>query len=815
MLENPAIDFDNILLVKRSHNYLGMPLNFHSITYSDWIPYQNNVHNRLAFDNTIQTYSLKLDKFKLIHKAEDGQYLGEVDLHFNAKKMMFTGVDKNKRFQVYEKNFSTGKTRQVSPSREADIDNFDSIYLPDERVIFNSTTGFNGVPCHDGQGDVGNLHIMNNDGSGMRRLCFEQDHNWYPTLLPNGRVLYLRWEYTDSAHYFSRILMQMNPDGSSQREFYGSNSYWPNTMFYARPLPGTDTKFVAIVSGHHGTRRAGELHLFDVSKGRREDKGVVQQIPGRGKKVVPRMADYYVDHIWPKFLHPYPISDKYFLVAGKMSAKEKWGLYLVDVYDNIVLIKEDEKYALLEPIPLKKSKRPPVLPDVVNLKDPEATCFIQNIYQGPGLEGVPEGTVKKLRIFQYEYGYRHLGGHYKVGMEGGWDVKRILGTVPVYADGSAMFKIPANTPISIQPLDKDGRALQLMRSWMVGMPGEVVSCIGCHESQNEAARSVNSIAATCQPVAIKPWYGPVRGLSFTRDVQPVLDKYCIGCHDGKDKSIPDFVDQTKVGKDRQLAGFPQSYMALHPYVRRNGPEGDYRLLTPLEFHVSTSKLIQMLEKGHHNVKMDKEGWDRLTTWVDMNVPCYGTWSDVAKIPANYAERRKELKQRYAGVNEDVETLTYKTNYGAKYVAPKKTVPKKENISVDNWPFSAKVAKSLQKKSGKVTKKSVDLGGGQSIELVKIPSGKFVMGGDGEKRQVATIAKPFWIGKTEVSLEQFRQFRAEYKNGWYDMHYKDQVKPGYNMNFPKLPVIRVSWNEATRFCQWLSKKTGLKVSLPTE
>ena len=53
---------------------------------------------------------------------------------------------------------------------------------------------------------------------------------------------------------------------------------------------------------------------------------------------------------------------------------------------------------------------------------------------------------------------------------------------------------------------------------------------------------------------------------------------------------------------------------LHPYVRRNGPEGDYHLLTPLEFHADTSELIQMLSKGHHNVKLDQEAWD---LWAEL------------------------------------------------------------------------------------------------------------------------------------------------------------------------------------------------------
>ena len=76
-----------------------------------------------------------------------------------------------------------------------------------------------------------------------------------------------------------------------------------------------------------------------------------------------------------------------------------------------------------------------------------------------------------------------------LGCLGGWDIKRLLGTVPVEEDGSAMFKIPANTPISLQPLDSEGRAIQWMRSWLTGMPGETVSCIPVARDQRSDSYS--------------------------------------------------------------------------------------------------------------------------------------------------------------------------------------------------------------------------------------------------------------------------------------------------------------------------------------
>ena len=203
----------------------------------------------------------------------------------------------------------------------------------------------------------------------------------------------------------------------------------------------------------------------------------------------------------------------------------------MDVFDNLVLIKETPGDALLEPLPLRRTTRPPVIPDRVDPASREATMYLTDIYAGRGLEGVPRGTVKRLRIYEQHYAYPHMGGHIHIGVDGPWDVHRILGTVPVETDGSAGFKVPANTPLAVQPLDEQGQAVQLMRSWFTAMPGEIGSCMGCHESQN-APPPTQPTGPAAQPSAIAPWYGPPRGFSFVREVQPVLDKYCVGCHDG-------------------------------------------------------------------------------------------------------------------------------------------------------------------------------------------------------------------------------------------------------------------------------------------
>ena len=227
-----------------------------------------------------------------------------------------------------------------------------------------------------------------------------------------------------------------------------------------------------------------------------------------------------------------------------------------------------------------------------------------------------------------------------MGVDGPWDGRRILGTVPVYEDGSANFKVPANTPIAIQPLNERGEALALMRSWFVTMPGEHASCVGCHESVNSGPPAKPSIAMRRAPSAITPWNGPARPFSFRREVQPVLDKSCVGCHDGSKPGCPDFR-----GGRKGDGNFDASYLALMPFVRRPGPESDFHVLTPMEYHVSTSELFQLLRKGHHGVVLDADAWSRLTTWVDLNVPCHGTWGEHRGQPMGEVDKlRNEYRK---------------------------------------------------------------------------------------------------------------------------------------------------------------------------
>jgi formylglycine-generating enzyme required for sulfatase activity len=827
LLANPLLDFGKLLFVRRTgEENLGLSSNFGPNTNPGGNS-EIDVLSPVRADGQVST---------LFHDKSKG--IVDVDLEFDAERMLFTMNDTNGVPQLWEIKADGSELRQLTPSENGDvakanpIHNCNGCYLPDGRIVFVSTATMVGVPCVGGSLPVGNLYRLEADGKTISQLTFDQDQDWYPRMLANGRLLYTRWEYTDTPHYFTRLLFTMNPDGTGQSALHHSNSYWPNSTFFTRPIPDHPTKVVGVVTGHHGSQRAGELLIFDPAKGSREADGVVQRIPGYGQKVEPVIKDQLVNDSWPKFLYPYPLSEKYFLVSCKLTPDAPWGLYLVDIFDNLVPLRIEPGYALMEPIPFRKTPRPAVVPDKIDPKRTDAVVYLQDIYSGPGLAGIPQGAVKKLRVFSYAYNYRHMGSHSLVGQESGWDVKRILGTVPVESDGSAMFRVPANTPIALQPLDDEGRALQVMRSWMTARPGETLSCVGCHETMNSAPQAKGpTIAARKKPMVITAWRGPTRGFSFEREVRPVLDKYCIACHNGQPRSggqpIPNFASRELKPESHSAGTFSEAYLALNPFVRRPGPESDYHLFFPMEWHAGTSELVQMLKKGHHNVKLDAEAWDRLYTWIDLNVPYYGTYRETvgranAWNPRSEAAaaRHRELMKRFAGMDVDAEAIPSTSEKAPKPIMPPAIQAQVEKPQVTGWPFGEKQAKALQAATGKETTRTITLADGVKLNLMSIPAGEFILGdpngyGDELPLTAVKIENSFWMADVEISNKQFAQFDPTHDSRYQDLPGKDQTTRGIPANQPDQPVVRVTWQQAMDYCKWLSAKTGKHFTLPTE
>ena len=829
LLANPLLNGDKILTVRyqlgnRDRRAMAPELGTQSNNWSN-----QESARRKGFNADIVELSNLRDEVQIrtIYKPDNTSSIADLKLHWDGDRAMFTQTMSDNRWNVFEVKLNNGDCKKLIDNPEPDLEFYDGTYLPDGRIIANSNIGYQGVPCVNGSDPVGNMVLYTPQSKNLRRLTFDQDANWNPVIMNNGRVMYTRWEYTDLTHYYTRIVMNMNPDGTEQKALYGSGSMFPNSTFDVQPLPGYASAFVGIISGHHGVARSGRLILFDPAKARKGAAGMLQEIPHRNRPIVEEVKDRLVDGVWPQFIKPSPLNDTYFLVAAKLDKNDLWGIYLVDKFDNVTCLHKMEGEGYISPIAVRKTVTPPAIPDRVKLDDKQATVFIQDIYEGEGLKGIPRGTVKSLRLHAYEYAYvQTQSDHNWHGIQSGWDIKRMLGTVPVEEDGSVIFKIPANTPVSIQPLDKDGVAVQWMRSWLKGQPGEIVSCVGCHEDQNQIVIPKRVIASQKAPHALTPPEGGPRSFTFDLEVQPILDRACIACHNGEGKAF----DLRGGKKDNR--GYGTSYLNLHPYVHRQGGEGDMVVLYPYEYHPNTSELVRLLKKGHYNVQLTDAEWRKIYNWIDYNAPDKGYFNANVLKSFPYQgydqiERRKQLTDKYAGgagVDWKKEIADYaaqlKNKGEIKPVMPKKVSPVKEKVlKVKGWPFAPDRVKEMLADE-KETVKVLEIAPGVQMTFVRIPAGEFVMGSyHGEPDTYPTtkvkIDKAFWMGELEVTNQQYNTIFPQHDSRYVDQQWKDHVVPGYPANKPEQPVIRVSYNDAMEYCKILSQKTGLNITLPTE
>jgi len=248
------------------------------------------------------------------------------------------------------------------------------------------------------------------------------------------------------------------------------------------------------------------------------------------------------------------------------------------------------------------------------------------------------------------------------------------------------------------------------------------------------------------------------------------------------------------------------------------------MFRPMEYHSSTSELVQMLTRGHKNVQLPPEAMERFSTWIDLNAPYHASWTESRgeRIIAPKSKRYRELQKLYAFVDVDPEFMGPPPPTGIKAIMPKKLeLPKVTIPQVNGWPFAASAAAAKQTAAGKETTRTIELAEGLKLEMRLIPAGEFVMGDpastDLDERRVARVKidKPFWIGTCEVTNDQYAAFDPRHDSRYIDCAGESQNTPGWVANSPDQPVIRISWIEANAFCKWLSKKSGKSISLPTE
>jgi hypothetical protein len=601
--------------------------------------YRNDHHNTATMFQTgeintgsfegggaLKTIDLATGQVKTLLEVPDG-VARDPDVSFDGTKILFS-MRRNREddYHIYEMNADGSELRQITVGSA--LSDIDPIYLPDGRILFTSTREPKYCMCN--RHIMGNLFTMEADGSNIQQIGHSTLHEGHASLLPDGRIIYDRWEYIDRNFGDAQGVWSCNPDGTNHAVYWGNNTNSPGAVLDNRAIPGTDLLLANFSSCHD--RPWGALAIVDRRLGLDGRTPVLRTWPADAIELVGKgNYDTFV-RVNPKYEDPYPLSDKVFLCSRMTGRGEEMGIYLLDTFGNEVLLHVEEP-GCFDPMPLGPRPRPPVIPPRIDLTKNEGYYYVENVYVGTGMETVEPGSVKYLRVVEspekrFWTGPAWDGGTGQQAPGMAWNDfnnKRIVGTAPVESDGSAYIAVPADTFVYFQLLDERGMMVQSMRSGTIVRPGETSGCVGCHDQRRSSAQLQYSGAAWQHgPRKLEPWYGPPRLFSYTAEVQPVLDRHCTSCHDYGQEA----------GQGLNLAGdlgvvFNTSYVELRNkgYVNVVGA-GPFQVQMPKSWGSHASRLTKVLRDGHgkpeidEKVHLDAEGFDRLVTWIDINAPYY-------------------------------------------------------------------------------------------------------------------------------------------------------------------------------------------------
>jgi len=666
VMAHPAIDFDRLVFITRHGN------TFANITGSQY-PWAHKPGGDICV-------RAGLHPGGKVRRVLDGKlgpgHVHGIDLWWDADRVVFGYAKqpewppphdpisgdyvfllrgKQEPTHLFEVGLDGSGLRQITDHRY--WSDFEPTWCADGSIVFASDRSGRSSECGKFSADhtVINLYRVRPDGSGLRRLSDNKDIDRYPHALADGRIAYTRWEYQERHFLEVHAVWAVRPDGTMADAVFNQHLRAPFGLRDTRSIPGSH-KLVSIATGHH-TLAYGPVVVLDPARGISNPGAITIVTPRTAPQEGP-MAGTPVPGGVPDrggvYQTPWALSETCFLVAYSYSNSRTatgFAIYLIDAWGNKELVHRDPILSCAFPMPLRRRPRPPIVPDAEPAQR-YAVCYVTDVYDG--LEGVSRGAVKHLRILQRvgwpldeEIGAkRWIPGNAWSRQFGfwAWAPVRVIGTVAVEADGSAHFRVPADTAVYFQALDERQMELRRMRSHISMQAGEVRGCRGCHETQERAPdnRTAAGRAILREPdVPTPPPWGAERLLGYEWLIQPVLDRRCVRCH-GSAELTAGGGDEPKAGLDltatRAEDGFCQSFRSLFGYRRGAAKPGKplvsvsnrfsgASVSKPKEFGSHRSRLILALLHGqqHKDVTLSEAEWQTLVTWVDANAPYYDTF----------------------------------------------------------------------------------------------------------------------------------------------------------------------------------------------
>ena len=564
--------------------------------YANFAYFYNDPHNAVYTSGSrLAKLDVKSGKVTTILEDKTGS-IRDPKVHYDARKILFSyrrgGTG---QFHLCEINVDGSGLKQLT---DGIYDDLEATYLPDGGIAFVSGRAKRWVNCWLVQ--VAVLYRCDGDGKNIRQLSANIEQDNTPWMLPDGRLIFTRWEYVDRSQVRFHHLWSCNPDGTNAAAYFGNMH--PGSVFIdAKAIPNSD-RVVFIDSPGHGAREhAGYLSTVTDRQGP-DDRTAMKKI-GRV-----RCRD------------PYPVSSDCFIVASDKQ------INVVDASGKVMRL-YNSKIHVHEPRPIVKKKRERVIPSRVDLSKAVGTLVLNNVYIGRKMHGVKKGEIKKLMVLEtlpkplnYGSGYHDF---IPISHGGTFTLARIVGTVPVEPDGSAHFELPAIRPLFFIALDEKNQSVKRMHSFLSVMPGEALSCVGCHEDRVRTPTiAVGRVVSAMKrpPSKLKPVPGVPYTIDYPRHIQPILDKHCVKCHN------PDRPKGRVMLTGDYGPIYSQSYMTL----TTTGPVSDGRNgvgnSAPRSVGDSASPLMKMLDGSHHKAKLSPAEIELIRNWIHTGAPYPGTYA---------------------------------------------------------------------------------------------------------------------------------------------------------------------------------------------
>ena len=265
------------------------------------------------------------------------------------------------------------------------------------------------------------------------------------------------------------------------------------------------------------------------------------------------------------------------------------------------------------------------------------------------------GEIKKLLILEsLPKQVNFSGGPDRVSWLGTFTLERVFETVPVEADGSAYFEVPADRQVFFVALDEHDLSVKRMQSWCSVRPGEVLSCVGCHEQRTKAPenKGISLLEALQRPVSkIQGFADFPDVMDFTRDIQPILDRHCVSCHGYQKRE-----GHTILAGD---LGPHWSHSFFTMFAQRLVADGRNGLgnQPPRTIGSSASRLLQFVNGSHYDVKVTPHEGRTLWLWIESGATYAGTYAALR----NEEEQNRAYNAAFRVFHEETEVLKRRCN----------------------------------------------------------------------------------------------------------------------------------------------------------